>query len=397
MLSGAPGRKYLPSELSIKRMHEMFQQQDDDNCRISYRFYLSVFHYHFNLGFGVPATDVCSTCVKHKLQLKDTTVSPDQRTINAASFMQHRRRARMFYDRLNAPQADNSLTICFDLMENLVLPRTPIGQAYYSRQLYMYVFAIVIHTGQHSVQSKENVMLYTWREDQGSKDSNMTASAVHHALTTVMSEHLLASKVLRLFSDSCYGQNKNMAMLSMLFSIAAKRPRANPLVAQYNFPVRGHSFLPADRVFGRIEKSIRRHDTILLPAKYKEILAEHGTVFNLEDEWMPLDFKSEVTKYVKSTRSFKISEAKVLELADGKLGCNSSYSGNFEQHTVLKKGKSWSTFNPIALPLHSCVKSEKRNDVLRLLNEVGASQDVVHQYHKMLKVGSAVADSDDEF
>ncbi len=57
---GAPGRKYLPSDLSVKRMHELFDQQNHDLVR--YSLYYTVFRQHFNLGFGHPTTDACSSC-----------------------------------------------------------------------------------------------------------------------------------------------------------------------------------------------------------------------------------------------------------------------------------------------------------------------------------------------
>ena len=120
-------------------MHQMFLEQEQANTAISYKTYWSVFHYHYNLGFGTPATDVCSTCVSHKLKIKNLMLTEQQRQMVATEFLVHKRKARMFYDRLSKTVPD-SLTICFDVMENLVLPRTQIGQAYFWRQLYLHVF-----------------------------------------------------------------------------------------------------------------------------------------------------------------------------------------------------------------------------------------------------------------
>ena len=98
----------------------------------------------------------------------------------------------------------------------------------------------------------------------------MVASALHHYLGNVVRDELAHYRVLRLFSDSCYGQNKNINVLSML--LALRKQTIPHLTMDYYFPVRGHSFLPADRVFGRIERDIKRQDTILLPADYVDIL-----------------------------------------------------------------------------------------------------------------------------
>ena len=88
----------------------------EDKFNVSYQLYFAVFHCDFNLGFGRAATDICATCVsfKHKLKIKQ------QQQLD----MIHRRKAQAFYDKLDDVQ--DSITICFDIMENLVLPKTLI-------------------------------------------------------------------------------------------------------------------------------------------------------------------------------------------------------------------------------------------------------------------------------
>lgn len=59
----------------------------------------------------------------------------------------------MFYDLLGRV-AEGHVTVCFDMMQNMVLPKTPIGKAYYSRQMYLYLFGVVVHHGENSHQKK---------------------------------------------------------------------------------------------------------------------------------------------------------------------------------------------------------------------------------------------------
>ena len=374
----------------------MFMQQDDANKQIHYNIYWSVFHYHFNLGFGSPATDVCSTCVSYKLKAKQESITPEEKAMLITSLEVHRRKARMFYTKLNTP-VDDSLTICFDLMENLPLPRTPIGQAYYSRQLYVYVFGVVIHSGIQSSQSLNEVLLYTWREDQNKKDSNVVASAINHALLNPLAAKMTAAKTLRLFSDSCFGQNKNMAMMTMLMSHIARRHRTRTkLGIEYTFPVRGHSYLPADRVFGRVEQDIRKKGQIILPSTYLEILKRHGTVFEYGKDWQVHDIKKEVKRLTKTARSFKLSEAREIKLANTNLLIRDSYNGVFKEHSVLKRGQSISTFNPPLLPPKSYVKDAKKRDVRSLLLNLGVGADVTELYDEMLQTPSNNTDSESE-
>jgi hypothetical protein len=59
---GAPGRKYLPSDLSVRKMYRLFKEQNHQE--VSYSLYYSIFKKQYNLGFGHPASDACATCVK---------------------------------------------------------------------------------------------------------------------------------------------------------------------------------------------------------------------------------------------------------------------------------------------------------------------------------------------
>jgi hypothetical protein len=222
-------------------MHQLFKEQNHD--QISYALYHSVFVYDFNLAFGHPVVDICSTCMKFRLQLKDPSITEEEKRQHSAMFILHRRRARRFYDDLN--NVEDSFTMCFDIMENLVLPRSPIGQTFYSRQLYLYVFGVVHHRGRGEPQGKDDIHLFVWLESQNRKDSNMVASALNHYLVSVVGDELKNNQNLRLFSDSCYGQNKNINVLSML--CATRKQKFQHLNIEYTFPVRGHSFLPADR------------------------------------------------------------------------------------------------------------------------------------------------------
>lgn len=75
---------------------------------------------------------------------------------------------------------------------------------------------------------------------------------------------------VNLFSDSCSGQNKNQfTMATLLCYINCKAS----ILIQINhiFPVRGHSYMPPDRVFGRIEQEFKKKENIVSPNQYIEI------------------------------------------------------------------------------------------------------------------------------
>ena len=129
------------------------------------------------------------------------------------------------------------------MMQNVVLLKSSVGQAYYSRQLYMYLFGVVVHRESQS-QQKDDIHLYIWQENENKKDSHMIASALMNCLQHQLHGPLRQASTLRLFSDSCYGPNKNMNVISMLQSLCSSSFRN--LNIEYAFQIRGHSFLLAE-------------------------------------------------------------------------------------------------------------------------------------------------------
>ena len=184
--------------------------------------------------------------------------------------------------------------------------------------------------------------------------------------------------------------------MSMLLSHISSRSATSKLKVVYNFPVRGHSYLPADRVFGRLEQDIRRAGQILLPSEYIDIMKKHGSVYEYGTDWQGLDVKKEVKRITKSNKSFKISEARVIELSEGKLTMQQAYSGPSTTHTVLKRGMTWRSFSPEPLPLKSHVKEAKKTDVRKLLEDLGASEEIKTVYETMLSAPSNGNDSESD-
>ena len=74
----------------------------------------------FNLGFGHPAKDVCAKCVQLRLKMNNLDANDADRREAIMMYMLLRRRSRVFYNLLN--DVEKSITICFDMMENMVLP-----------------------------------------------------------------------------------------------------------------------------------------------------------------------------------------------------------------------------------------------------------------------------------
>ncbi|CAH1099693.1 unnamed protein product [Psylliodes chrysocephalus] len=75
----------------------------------------------------------------------------------------------------------------------------------------------------------------------------------------------------------------------------------------------GHSYLPPDRIFGKIEKVVKRKEVIIIdPKEYSTIFSEFATVLDMESDFDVFDWKKAVETHVKppSQWHFQFSSAK---------------------------------------------------------------------------------------
>ncbi|KAJ4440119.1 hypothetical protein ANN_08256 [Periplaneta americana] len=86
-----------------------------------------------------------------------------------------------------------------------------------------------------------NVRCYVWTENKRSRESSEISSAIYDSLQKVDSAKI---RKIRLFSDSCTGQNENMNMVSMAATWLVSKSLENITEMELHFPVTGHSFLP---------------------------------------------------------------------------------------------------------------------------------------------------------
>ena len=119
-------------------------------------------------------------------------------------------------------------------------------------------------------------------------------------------------------------------------------------------------------------------------------------MFQYDQDWQVYDIIKEVKRLTKTARSFKLSEAKVVKLTSNKLYLNEAYSGQFKEHTVLKRGQSFATYNPPLLEPESYVKEAKKADVRSLLADLGVGPEIAASYEQMLSAGSNGADNESD-
>jgi len=90
-----------------------------------------------------------------------------------------------------------------------------------------------------------------------------------------------------------------------------EKSRAFDKITHY-FPIRGHSFMPPDRIFGRIKQKLRKIERIVSPGEYHTILGDYGTLKKWGKDWQVRDFKSMSKTILKSTLPVTLQEQKVI-------------------------------------------------------------------------------------
>lgn len=122
-------------------------------------------------------------------------------------------------------------------------------------------------------------------------------SAVYDILTKLKFEEQIEK--VHLFADGCGGQNKNSTLMAMITYWLGHEAPDYIKTVEIIFPVVGHSFLPLDRIFGLIEREIRKKD-IILDRKQYEIIEKYSTVLRLGEDWHICDWRTESDATVKN-------------------------------------------------------------------------------------------------
>ncbi|XP_034833619.1 uncharacterized protein [Maniola hyperantus] len=175
-------RKYVPSELNIRKMWRMYNQKCDEHLKVRQCFFRNIFNRSYNIGFVTPRVDVCSKCLSFTERIKHEQDSTKKAHL-IGELRLHKLKAKCFH-RFLKEYDPSRLTISFDCQKNQVLPKVPDQSAYYSRQLYIYNFTIVKGNETQNI-SKENVYINCWTENTHRKSSNEIASALYFFLKIV--------------------------------------------------------------------------------------------------------------------------------------------------------------------------------------------------------------------
>lgn len=252
-----PHKLFLSPMLSISKMYRLYLQKLEEerkpqNYKVKKCTYAKIFSTCYNYSFGAPRSDTCSTC--------DSGMDDAEHKENYEEAYQLQR-----IDRQNASNNPQLMYLTIDLQQTMPLPKLTTSKAFYLRQMWFY------NLGIHSISTKhDEPFFFTWTEDVAGRGSQEVTSALCTFIE--MNQELFKDKDhLVVWTDSCAGQNKNFQMICLYQYFVLKGIFS---VIDHKFPEVGHSYLDSDRDFARVEKVLRKHDTVYLPEQYRDLIRE---------------------------------------------------------------------------------------------------------------------------
>lgn len=258
-------RKYLSNDLrNVSFLYRIFLQHREKikslNPKPSISVFRSIFSKDFNLGFHHPKKDKCKLCESRKDKDFIETETSQK------AFEEHLKMKEQCIKLHLSDQKKHLLdesTICasFDLQKVLNTPHGDNLLLYYSRK-YSFYNETVYESGTC------DGICYVWGERDGNRGCNEVCTIIFKYLQRV--DEKKTCQHLILYCDSCAGQNKNRAMLSMI-QLFLQNFAKNLQTIKIVFLLPGHTYMPVDSVHATIERFTKKR-IIWAPSEWDTML-----------------------------------------------------------------------------------------------------------------------------
>ena len=396
--------QYMSAELDIKTLHHLFcEKYPQYALRVKYDFYRRYYNENYGYRFGRLQIDVCCKCEELEMKIRSPALNDTAKRVAVAEKMVHVRRAKKFYSKQKeilqlCKENEDVGCLVFDYMQNLPLPKIPVQEMFYLRKLWLYVFCI------HDMKTGSS-NFYIYPEGIAKRGPDEVCSL----LWLKIQDMSPTVKELHIFSDACGGQNRNNTLVRFLLTLVSLGRFHT--IHQY-FPVRGHSFLQCDRIFGTAKRKIRKMDRIYTPDEYCQLIQTARKsgyyVIKVTSEqilnftaWWPKVFKKS-TQSIDKKSQFCISQYRHLHYSSttkGSVTASEFIDGIIKMRFVLQKPK---IRGEISLPTKTAytgkvpLNEKKMNDVKKIISYVPIEKRDFYEYLLTWPTTKGVTDDDHE-
>lgn len=235
-------KMYLDPKLNIKQMYRLYKEEcvkENMEC-LKESYYRHIFRTHFNLSFHKPRKDQCSTCTSYEAANAETKTNMLEKYEDHIKNKERARQEKNLDKDAAKENPEKIHSANFDLQQVLYVPTDPTNPIlFYKTKLGTYNFTI-FNCGDNTGKC------YMWSEVEGSRGPCEIASCLFHHLKSLPT----TIQNVRLFSDTCGGQNKNQFVAAMFIYAVQVLPIE---VIDQKFLVSGHSQMECDSMHARIE------------------------------------------------------------------------------------------------------------------------------------------------
>uniref|UniRef100_A0A6P7GVH8 Uncharacterized protein LOC114347223 isoform X2 n=1 Tax=Diabrotica virgifera virgifera TaxID=50390 RepID=A0A6P7GVH8_DIAVI len=248
--------KYLGTHLNVEKMYELYIEDCNNNdfnpmLRAKKWLYYDVFNKKFKLTFKPPEIDTCDTCDSFQAKLKNN-LTPDEKKSVEEEHNRHLDESKLRYDlkSKDTKKANNTIKVLTgDLQKCLPSPLVTNCISLYKRKLWTLNYTLYD-------SSDSSVHCIMWDESKGARGGNEIGSGLLKWADTVIPGSEIEEIIL--WSDNCYGQNKNVSLIMCFFWILNKYPQVKMITQK--FLLKGHTHMEADTVHALIDRKRKKHD-----------------------------------------------------------------------------------------------------------------------------------------
>lgn len=321
-----PRKVYLNCDLTIESLYKVYYVpwcNENGHNAVSRDKYRRIFCTEFNIGFKIPQSDTCKTCDQLTVAVENARTTGNDvelrkfETEHKAHLMKAEGMKNMLKDRSEESKKTPELhVITMDLQQALPTPMLSAGPAFYKRKLWTFNFGI------HDC-SKDRGYMFLWNESVAKRGSDEVASCI---LKYLQCGDVKNAKHLVVFSDNCPGQNKNWTIMALWHHLVTSGKFES---VQHCFLIPGHTLLPSDRDFAKIEKFKRAHyGNVYTTTEWRDIILRS----NKRAPFMAIDMKQD--DFFNATDCFVSKIRKITTDDDGHaLGFSKIHTFKFSAET----------------------------------------------------------------
>lgn len=399
---------YLQPGMTVPKIYELFKIEfekefgKDEKCP-SFNVVRHIFVQKFNLRCKSLKKDTCNKCDLYEMTLKNSTTSAEranaQREKEEHQKIAEDLRKKLKEDFEQAKTCEETECLTYDLEKTLPLPRIPTNIVFYKRQLWVYNCGI--HSASNGVGN-----CFVWAEGEAGRGAQEVGSCLRKYIKCVLPPTV---KKLILWSDCCGGQNRNIKIVLILKALLNRHPTLETI--SFRYLESGHTFLPNDNDFAKIETRLKQYERIYSVDDYIAIMKQCKNKNPLQVQKMEsCDFvgsqileKKIVNRKIFNDKSkvnwLKTKEILITKKTQHSLFMRTSFNEDYKELNIKKKLKGvdlgvieedlqelW--------PSGKLINKKKLNDLKSLFHLI--PNDCIG-YYKKLKGDDAIIDDIDGY